>query len=143
MAKKIIEWNGITYSSIREAAASLGVNRFTLGEHIRNGKTSDKEVNHHKNRGKRTVIWNDVSYGSIVEAAKAIGIEYNAMYWRVSNGYTSDSQMRSIQISHQKHPRITSFYYKGIKYDSIRQAARELETSYSSMRRRLKRAGAI
>lgn len=87
---KAITWEGVKYSSIKEAAKAAGIKYTTLCAWIRQGgrSTQTHEI---------PCEWNGVLYPSIKKAADANFITPVGMWFRRKNGYKSDDDMKKVK----------------------------------------------
>jgi predicted DNA-binding protein (UPF0251 family) len=80
-SKKRIEWNGVSYPSIKEAATALGVSERAMSQRVKRGYD-----------GIIACVWNGVEYNSVAEAAKATGISKSTLYRKLRGDNGDSSQ---------------------------------------------------
>lgn len=134
MVKPLI-WDGISYTSQKEAAKALGLSPQVVGHRFRKGYVCSEEVEAHKHLEKPTT-WNGVVYPSRSAAAIALGISIYALSRRIKRGQISDDDVQRHQESYRYSIDCT---WNGISYGSLTAAANAVGITVAAFRARLKR----
>ena len=124
LAKATI-WNGVEYSTMKEAAETVGVSTPTLLKYLRLGCTCDDDIPLPRNF--KNTEWNGVAYSSVAQAAKANGCNTNTLYSWLQKGFTCDADI------YNKCWR--SVIWNSVEYKSVTDAARTNGVSVSAMKR--------
>jgi hypothetical protein len=106
---KPVEWNGVTYPSVRVAAESLSISAAAVRERRDNGHVCDADLAP-KNQ---PVTYDGIEYPNIKSAAKANGISRWALADRLRKGNLSDRDVFGYRYT----------TWNGIEYESIQAAA--------------------
>lgn len=112
-------WNGVTYSSMKEAARVTGISQTTLYHRIKRGFTSDDDM-----RTAKYCEWNGIIYESMEQAAKANNITKSCLRSRLKRGCRNDDDVELVP-----HP----CEWDGVLYESINAAARNTNIAYGTM----------
>lgn len=87
-------WNGVVYTSMKDAAQTLGIRQSTMTDRVRKGYTCDDDMPFRSYQLAKQCVWNGIEYPSIVHAAKALGLSQNAMWSRINRGYKTDKEVK-------------------------------------------------
>jgi len=85
-------WNGVSYSSIIEAAKDIGISTLALSNRLKKGFSDDNDLKPHS-RKPIPIIWNNTEYRSIRAASKAVGVSAHEMKKYILIGFTCDGDV--------------------------------------------------
>ncbi len=120
-------WNGIEYSSIKEAAQAWEVDPGTLSRWLKRGYARDNDVPMpDETRYRESVIWNGIHYPSLKIAAGALGISSTTLRYRLDMGYTSDADVKIRSVG-------KPIEIDGIEFKSISKAATHYGVSHNTI----------
>jgi hypothetical protein len=104
--RRPVQWNGIQYKSLADAARATGLNYQQLQKRIKCGHTCDDDVTPHKVECE----WNGVTYHSIASAARNTGIPDITLRNYLDAGFTSNDDVaaRKANNRHYDYDKIVS-----------------------------------
>ncbi len=88
-----MEWDGVIFSSFKQASAITKISESTLRIYVERGCQSTDDMCEYNNLNRR-VVWNGIEYCSLAEAARDCAITREAMRIRINKGYICDADMR-------------------------------------------------
>lgn len=101
----------------------------------RNGYNISEGGNQFRSTGK-PCAWNGIQYSSITGASEALGIHSKTLRDRLARGYSCDNDMKVAKLG-RVSPKSKSCEWNGIKYPSIKAAAKSLGIDKEVMRDRV------
>jgi len=131
-----VEWNGVRYESMREAARTIGISAAAMQWRLSSGYKCDTDMVGRGSSLSTTVTWNGVEYGSLRKAASANGISAPTMLYRLNQGYVCDSDMTGRGNSLRQSSK--RWAWNGITYPTVKDAAKALGISTFAFRYRIK-----
>jgi hypothetical protein len=122
-------WNGIEYSSVKEAAKALGIHPSTMSHRIKMGWVDDQSLPAPINTPCE-ITWEGVTYPSIKECAEKTGLKPTTMAKWSRKGYTCEAD---VPLYNDKKP----ICWNNTEYAGLNAAARALGVDSSTMFNRI------
>ena len=154
---KPITVNGVTYSSIRQAAIELNANYVRASARLRCGYTPEQAFEQEPSTkwflGSCEVVVDDIVFENIKAAAEHYNVKYSTVCYRLETGRTIE-QALGLEPLGRPNPNNANRYVgsyalyknivvKGKTYPSISKAAKELGLSKDTVYRRIKNGDTV
>lgn len=130
--RKSCTFDGVTYTSLTQAAKTLGVTDEAVNYYIKRGYVSETDIGKGGGFGAQPVTWNDIEYPSLNAAAHALDISNSALSERLKKGYQCDTDMKR-RFTWKSGAKGKPCKWNGELFASVSAAARSRGVDVSTM----------